>query len=121
MAKTTKPKASSTTAKTKAKTAAAPAKPAGTAFKKKDLFDEVVARTNLKKRDVKPAVEAALALIADTLQDGRDVMLPPMGKLRVVKTKDVGDGAAVLTLKLRTPKNATTAANSGVAPDGDAD
>ena len=30
-------------------------------LKKPDILEAVVARTNLKKRDVKPAVEAALA------------------------------------------------------------
>ncbi|MEO1639296.1 MAG: HU family DNA-binding protein [Pseudomonadota bacterium] len=85
-------------------------------LKKPDLLDQVVARTNLKKRDVKPAVEAALSVIGDALRDGQDVNLPPLGKLRVVKTKDLDDGAAILTLKLRTPKHASVAA-TGVAPD----
>ncbi|WP_108814908.1 HU family DNA-binding protein [Loktanella sp. Alg231-35] len=97
-----------------------PAAPAETEMMKKPaLFDEVVTRTNLKKRDVKPAVEAALAVIADTLREGTDVNLPPLGKLRVVKSKDLENGASVITLKLRTPKNATAAA-SGVDADGSA-
>jgi nucleoid DNA-binding protein len=79
-------------------------------MKKPDLLDRVVTRTGLKKRDVKPAVEAALAVMAETLREGTDLNLPPLGKVRVVKTKDLDGGAAVLTLKLRTPKNATVAA-----------
>ncbi len=78
-------------------------------MKKPELLDAVVARTNLKKRDVKPAVEAALAVIAEALVKGSDVNLPPMGKLRVVKSKELGEGAHVLTLKLRTTKNAAMA------------
>ena len=110
--------------KTTAKTTAAKAKTAKAAstpktapqaepkvIKKPDLLDQVVGRTNLKKRDVKPAVEAAFALIADALRDGAEVNVPPLGKVRVVKSKDIGDGAAVLTLKLRTPKNASAAAS----------
>jgi len=31
-------------------------------------------------------------------------VLPPLGKIKVVKEKDVGEGAKVLTLKLRTMK-----------------
>ena len=63
------------TSKTKTpapKKTAAPeaAKESGVALKKSDLLDQVVARTNLKKRDVKPAVEAALALMSDALRDG---------------------------------------------------
>jgi len=88
-------------------------------LRKKELFEKVVARTSLKKRDVKPAVEAALALIAESLREGRDVNLPPLGKLRVVKSKDLDNGAAVVTLKLRTPSNATAAAKTGLAA-GDA-
>ena len=85
-------------------------------MKKPELLDEVVLRTNLKKRDVKPAVEAALAVLGDALRDGAEVNVPPLGKLRVVKSKPLDGGAAVMTLKLRTPKNATQA----VLPDDDA-
>ena len=78
-------------------------------MKKPQLLDEVVARTNLKKRDVKPAVEAALAVLGEALQDGAEVNVPPLGKLRVVKSKPIDGGASVMTLKLRTPKDATRA------------
>lgn len=78
-------------------------------MKKPELLDEVVLRTNLKKRDVKPTVEAALAVIGDALRDGAEINIPPLGKLRVVKSKALEGGAAVMTLKLRTPKNATQA------------
>jgi len=89
-------------------------------LKKPELLDAVVARTNLKKRDVKPAIEAALSMIGDALRDGADVNLPPLGKLRVVKTKALDEGAVVLTLKLRTPKHAGVAL-TGVAPSSDPD
>jgi len=79
-------------------------------IKKPELLDEVVLRTNLKKRDVKPTVEAALAVLGDALRDGVVVNLPPLGKLRVVKSKPLDGGATVMTLKLRTPKDATRAA-----------
>lgn len=79
-------------------------------MKKPELLDAVVTRANLKKRDVKPAVEAALAVIGEALRDGAVVNLPPLGKLRVVKTKPLDGGAGVVTLKLRTPKNAAVAA-----------
>lgn len=91
-------------------TAPEAAKESGATLKKSDLLDQIVARTNLKKRDVKPAVEAALALMGDALRDGNELNLPPLGKLRVVKSKDLDGGASVVTLKLRTPKNASAAA-----------
>ena len=110
---------------TKAKKSPAKAAPEASAasdvLRKKDLFDQVVTRTALKKRDVKPAVEAALALIADSLQAGKEVNLPPLGKIRVVKTKEGNGGATVATLKLRSPRNASAPGNSGVAEDGGAD
>ena len=81
-------------------------------IKKPELLDEVVLRTGLKKRDVKPAVEAALSVLGDALRDGAEVNVPPLGKLRIVKSKDLEGGAAVMTLKLRTPKHATRAALS---------
>ncbi len=90
-------------------------------FKKPDLFEEVVARTNLKKRDVKPAVETALAVITEALIRGDEVNVPPMGKLRVVKAKEQDGGVQVLTLKLRTPRNASLAAQSGLAEGGNGD
>ena len=89
-------------------------------LKKPDLLDEVVKRTNLKKRDAKPAVEAAMAIIEEALRNGTELNLPPLGKLRMVKTKDLEGGATVMTLKLRTPKNASAGATSGVAETGDA-
>ena len=79
-------------------------------LKKPELLDAVVARTNLKKRDVKPAVEAALAVLGDALRDEKVINLPPLGKLRLVKSKPLDGGASVMTLKLRTPKNATAVA-----------
>lgn len=83
---------------------------AAAVLKKPDFLDRAVARTNTKKRDAKPVIEAALAVLGEALLAGEDVSLPPLGKLRVVRHKDLGDGAAVLTLKLRTPKHAARAA-----------
>ncbi|WP_458790822.1 HU family DNA-binding protein [Yoonia sp. MH D7] len=79
--------------------------PQGETVKKPEFIDRAVARTEVKKRDAKPAIEAALAVLAEALENGEELNLPPMGKLRVVKSKDVGDGAKVLTLKLRTMKD----------------
>lgn len=74
-------------------------------IKKPEFLEKAIARTDIKKRDAKPAIEAALAELADLLADGNELNLPPMGKLKLVKSKDIGDGAKVLTLKLRTMKD----------------
>jgi nucleoid DNA-binding protein len=94
--------------KTTPKTATQPPVPDDVPLMKKpDLLDAVVARTNLKKRDVKPAIEAAFAVIREALEDGQTLNMPPLGKLRVVKAKPLEGGAQFITLKLRTQKNAT--------------
>lgn len=77
----------------------------GELIKKPEFIDRAVERTEVKKRDAKPAIEAALAVLSEALIKVEELNLPPMGKLRVVKSKDVGDGAKVLTLKLRTMKD----------------
>ncbi|WP_394152990.1 HU family DNA-binding protein [Loktanella salsilacus] len=104
--------------------------PAGESIKKAAFIDRVIARGDLKKRDAKPAIEAALAELADLLAAGEELVLPPMGKIKAVKVKELTEGAQMLTLKLRTMKDgaglgagsATDAQNakSGVAKAGDA-
>ena len=99
---------------------------AGDSVKKADFIDRVIARGDLKKKDAKPAIEAALAELADILAAGGELVLPPMGKIKAVKVKDLGEGAQMMTLKLRTMKDGAGLgagpqqnAKSGVAVDGD--
>ena len=79
--------------------------PQGEMLKKAEFIDRAVESGDVKKRDAKPAIEAALAVLSEALMAGEEFNLPPMGKMRVVKSKDIGDGARVLTLKLRTMKD----------------
>ena len=79
--------------------------PQGEMLKKAEFIDRAVESGDVKKRDAKPAIEAALAVLSEALMAGEELNLPPMGKMRVVKSKDIGDGARVLTLKLRTMKD----------------
>lgn len=72
--------------------------------RKVEFIDQIVEQTGLKKKDVKPAIEAALDLFAKALTEGKDLNLPPMGKLKVVKTKELENGGKALTLKLRLSK-----------------
>lgn len=90
--------------------------PQGEMIKKPEFLDRAVERTDVKKREAKPAIEAALAVPPVSLINGEELNLPPMGKLRVVKSKDVGEGAKVLTLKLRTMKDG---AGQGADPSPD--
>ena len=92
-AKTTK---TTTTAKAKTPVAKAPAKPAvqGVALaeraapailRKKQLIDEVVARSGIRKKDAKPVVEAMLAVLGEAVAAGTTLNLHPLGKLTVQK------------------------------------
>ena len=95
----------------------------GQTIKKKDFIDRVVERSGVKRRDVKPAVEAALSELADLLASGAELSLPPMGKIKPVKTRDLGEGARMLTLKLRTSKDGAGSdggGKDGVAEGGEA-
>ena len=65
-------------------------------IKTRDLIDTVAAATGAKKPEVKKIVEATLLAIGRALATGNDMVVPPLGKLRVVK-----DNGIALTLKLR--------------------
>jgi DNA-binding protein HU-alpha len=69
-------------------------------LRKKELFDLVVARSGMKKKDVKPVVEAMLAVLGDALAEQRELDLQPLGKMKVQRGKELSDGRA-LVLKLR--------------------
>jgi DNA-binding protein HU-alpha len=72
----------------------------GNELRKKELFDLVVARSGLKKKDVKPVVEAMLGVLGDALAEQRELNLQPLGKMKVQRGKELADGRA-LVLKLR--------------------
>ena len=73
-------------------------------IKTKDLIDTVAAATGAKKPEVKKIVEATLLAIGRALATGNDMVVPPLGKLRVVK-----DNGIALTLKLRLADEAKAA------------
>lgn len=69
-------------------------------LKKKELIDMVVARSGVKKRDAKPAIEAALAILGETLSEGRALNLPGFGKLKVTRMKK-GDNGQIINARVR--------------------
>lgn len=73
------------------------------AMKKKELIDLAVERSGLKKRDVKPAVEAVLAVLGEALAEGRDINMRPMGKIKVTRMKKVRNGQ-VIGARIRQPE-----------------
>jgi hypothetical protein len=76
-------------------TAAAPVV-AGPEMKKKDLIDKVVKRAGIKKKDVKPVVEAMLAVLAEALGEGRELVVQPLGRIKVTRVKDTGNGRVMV-------------------------
>ncbi len=68
----------------------------GPMMRKKELIDQVVLRSGLKKKDVKPAVEMTLAVLGDALADNRELNLPPFGKLKVRREKQMNNGRIVV-------------------------
>lgn len=71
-----------------------------TDLRKRELIDMVVERSGGKKKDVKPAVEAMLAILGETLAAGREMNLQPLGKVRINRVEDKGNGR-VIVCKLR--------------------
>ena len=82
-------------------------------LKKKELFDLVVARSGMKKKDVKPVVEAMLGVLGDVLAEQRELNLQPLDKLKVQRAKELPDGRA-LVLKLRQKSAQMNAVSEGL-------
>ena len=61
-------------------------------LRKKELIDQVVERTGVKKRDAKPVIEAMLAVLGEAVSEERSANLEPLGKLRVTRSKDTPNG-----------------------------
>ena len=105
--------------KAAAKPAAAAAAPVkGGTLRKKDLIDRVVQVSGAKKKDTREIVEAVLTVLGDALAGGEMLALPPFGRARVNKHRDL-DSGEMLTVKLRRGGPAK-AASTGDIIDADA-
>ena len=87
-----------------AKPAAKPAAAAKAAevpvLRKKELIERVVARSGVKKKDAKPAIEAMLAVLGEALAAGEELNLQPLGKVMVKKTKELAN-AKMMVCRIR--------------------
>lgn len=79
-------------------------------MKKQELLQKVVTRSQIKKKDAKPVVEAMLAVLGEALADGRELNLQPFGKVKLNRTKEMAN-ARVIIAKIRQSKNTETAAS----------
>lgn len=119
--KTVKPATKTTTKKvsTAAKeTIATPAKVGAMGadpMRKKELIEQVVSRSGMKKKDVKPVVEAMLAELGETLAKGRGLILPPLGRVMVNREKEMPDGR-VLIVKVKQKDKIIVATASAETP-----
>ncbi|PVA11523.1 DNA-binding protein [Pelagivirga sediminicola] len=75
---------------------------ASEALKKKELIEQVVARTEISKKHAKPVIEAMLSVLGDALAEGRELNLQPMGKIKRKRVKDTGK-ARVIVANIRQP------------------
>ncbi len=72
-------------------------------MKKKELIELAVERSGVKKRDAKPAIEAALAILGEALAEGREVNMRPLGKIKVNRMKK-GVNGQVINARIRQPE-----------------
>lgn len=87
-------------------------------LKKKELVDLVVQRSGMKKKDVKPVVEAMLGVLGDALAEQRELNLQPLGKMKIQRGKELPDGRA-LVLKLRQKSAHLNSTADGAMPAAD--
>ena len=97
----------------------------GPVMRKRELIDAVVTKSGIKKKDAKPVVEAMLEVLGSALQDGRELNLQPMGKIKVKREKKLAAGK-MLRAQIRQARDlppsvvaATDAAGSENAASGD--
>lgn len=80
----------------------------GVQVKKKDLVDSIVTRSGIKKPDVRATLDATLAIIAERLMAGDELVLPPLGRVRLLKERQTPK-ARIATLRLQQSSDADTA------------
>ncbi len=88
-------------------------------MKKRELIKAVMARSGARQKLAKPVVEAMLSVMGEALAEGRELNLPPMGKVKIQRQKKVS-GGMVSVLKLRRTDNmvANTAENAADSAGG---
>lgn len=95
---------------TEAASSAAPNKPnLDKALGKRELIDRVVIASGIKKKAVKPVIEALLKELGDALSRGDTLNLQPFGKANVKRHKEL-EHAEIIELRLRRSKLAIKAA-----------
>jgi len=81
-------------------------------MKKKELIEAVVERSGVRKKFAKPAMEAMMEILGEAIAEGRDLNLPPMGKIKHQRVKEASN-ARITVAKIRQSKNAGQAPVEG--------
>lgn len=100
--------------------ASPPAESGGAALKLATLINGAAERTGTKKAAARPLVEAVLTLIGESLDRGENLILPPLGRIRVGRVKE-GAKARMLTLKLKRMGTSGAGAAAPLAQGDEAD
>ncbi|SDC89540.1 HU family DNA-binding protein [Ruegeria marina] len=85
-------------------------------LRKRELIDLVVARSEVKKKFAKPAVEAMLAILGEAISEGRSLNLSPFGKLKVNRTNEKGNGQVIVCKLRRSTQDGTPVEKLGQDP-----
>lgn len=85
-------------------------------LRKKELIERVVARSGVKKKDAKPAIEAMLVVLGEALSNGEELNLQPMGKIMINRVIDKPN-ATVIVAKVRRRKESAGGTVVKIAPN----
>ena len=69
-------------------------------MKTKDLIEAVAPNVSLKKKDLRPVMEAIFKAMGEAIDDGKSLAIPPLGKV-LVKRARKGENADTIVLRLR--------------------
>ncbi|WP_230383031.1 HU family DNA-binding protein [Paracoccus shanxieyensis] len=69
-------------------------------LQKRQFLARIAQRTGMRNAQIKEIVEATLAELGDAMAAGQTLALPPLGRARINRQRDVS-GAEVIVLRLR--------------------
>ncbi|MFG6080912.1 HU family DNA-binding protein [Paracoccus litorisediminis] len=79
-----------------------------TVLQKRQLVALIAQRVGRRNAEVREIVEATLAELGEAISAGQTLALPPLGRARISKQKDVS-GSEVIVLRLRRRKSGADA------------
>lgn len=72
------------------------------ALTRKEFIDQLVEVTGGRKGEVRDLLDATLRLLSESIQEYDEVNIPPLGKIKVARRKDVPNGK-VVNMRVRIP------------------